>query len=102
MNRLPMIGLALMIAVLVACFAAAPAMADNQTGNVLEVYADRMQFEVQAPNGEPLMFTLDAEGRVYIHGAEMALDNLQAGDRVSIVFHMDEDTPTATEVLCSR
>jgi hypothetical protein len=102
MNRLPVIGLALVVAVLVACYAAGPAMADDQKGSVLEVYADRMQFEVQAPNGESLMFALDADGCVYINGAEMALENLQAGDLVSIVFHLDEDTRMATEVRCNR
>jgi hypothetical protein len=96
------VGLALMMAILVAWYAAAPALADNQTGSVMEVYADRMQVEVQASNGESLMFTLDGDSRVYINGAEMALENLQPGDRVSVVFHMDEDMRMATEVRCDR
>jgi Cu/Ag efflux protein CusF len=101
MGRLSKICFAMVVlAVFVGVSAAG--LARQTTGKVMSVDGDRQQFVVTPTDGKNVKYTMDEDAQVYINNKEASLQDLRAGDRVSIVDRQDGDQWLAIEVRVDR
>jgi len=99
MNRLPKLGLAAMLVLLLS---AASARADYATGTVTELFPDQMQFVIIDHEGKMLTFKMDEDAQVYIDDRPAVLEDVMTGDRVEIIYRVEEADLLAIEVRITR
>jgi len=99
MYRLIKISLAVVaIALLVGIAASAPM--SEITGKLEAVYADKIV--LADSQGKDTTFQLNSDARVLINGQESKIEELLAGESVTVTFEMSGDRPMASEVRCKR
>jgi hypothetical protein len=81
---------------------AATARAEQITGTVTELLPDQMQFVIADKDGKLHTFTMDEDAQVLINELPAVLEDVQYGDRVVVIYRVDEASWLAIEVKCKR
>jgi len=101
MMRLSILSIGL-VALVLALFLAAPALAADTSGKIKTVTADKSEFVLTDSNNKDWTFHMNKDGKVFINDKEGKLSDLQAGDEVKITYEKDGDKLNASEVRCTR
>src|SRR5262245_52224813 len=80
---------------------ASVARADEMNGKVQSVDTDRMQVVVKVGNTN-MTFNMDEDAQVLINNQTAQLQDLVAGDRVTIVHREEAGHRMAIEIRCER
>jgi hypothetical protein len=99
MKRLPKL---VVIAVLALFLSAATARADFMNGTIMDVFPDQFQVVVADPEGNMHTFIMDEDFTILVNDLPAVLEDLQTGDRVEVVFRMEEADMLAIEIHCRR
>ena len=97
MIRLRTLAVAALLALLLG---AATAHAQELKGTVKDVDPGQMQLVVKDLEGNARVFKMDEDAQVYIDGMAGTLDDLRQGDRVDVIYRVDEANLLAIEVRC--
>jgi hypothetical protein len=89
-------------ALLVVFLSAATASAQQMSGTVKDVYPAQRQLVIADPRGTPYVFGMDEDAQVYVDDMPAVLEDLQKGDRVAVIYRVEEDQLLAIEVRCRR
>jgi hypothetical protein len=87
-------------ALLALLLGAATAHAQELKGTVKDVYPGQLQLAVQDLEGNAHVFKMDEDAQVYIDGMAGTLDDVRQGDRVAVIYRVDEASLLAIEVRC--
>jgi hypothetical protein len=77
--------------------------ADTTQGQLVAVYPDKQTVVITESNGQKQRtFELTRNGQVLINDQPATLEELLAGEYVTVIFEMQSDRLMATEVRCNR
>lgn len=81
---------------------AAPAMADETKGKIKSITAATNEFVFTDKDGKDWTFQMDKSGKVQVGTKNAKLDELKAGDKVTVTYDRVGDKLIAKEVKCER
>jgi hypothetical protein len=90
------------VALLVLFLSAATVRAQQMSGTVKDVYPAQRQLVVADQNGTPNVFGMDEDAQVYVDDMPAVLEDLQKGDRVAVIYRVEEDQLLAIEIRCRK
>jgi biopolymer transport protein ExbD len=101
MRRLTNLGLVGFVLVLLLAMCTA-AYAGEVEGRILTVNPQAYEFVVKANTNETTTFRMDEDAQVFINDEEASLEDLRAGDMVTVTCRQDGELWFAIEVRCKR
>ena len=75
---------------------------EETKGIVTDILPTEAKFVISDQNGKRRDFEMGDEAKVYINDVSASLENLLIGDRVHVVYIVDETVWYALEVYCTR
>ena len=75
---------------------------EETKGNITDLFPTDSKFVMSDQNGNRLDFEMGDQAKVYIDDVTASLENLTIGDRVRVVYIIDETVWYALEVYCTR
>jgi hypothetical protein len=90
------------VALLALLLTATAAQAQQVSGVVKDVYPGPGRLVVTGPDGAAFVFKMDEDAQVYVNDQHAQLDDLRPGDRVQVIYRVDEAELLAIEIRCWR
>jgi Cu/Ag efflux protein CusF len=81
---------------------AAPVYADETKGKIKSITAATNEFVFTDNDGKDWTFQMDKNGKVQLGTKNVKLDDLKAGDKVTVVYDKQGDKLIAKEIRCER
>jgi hypothetical protein len=81
---------------------ATPVMAAETKGKIKSVAADKNQFVFTDQDGKDWTFDVDKDAKIRLADKALKLDELKAGDEVTVTFEKQGDKLIAKEVRCEK
>jgi hypothetical protein len=79
-----------------------PALAAEATGKIKSVTADKNEFVFTDKDGKDWTFQMDANAKIQLGTKDIKLNDLKAGDQVTVTYDKQGDKLIAKEVVCKR
>jgi len=81
---------------------ASPAQADETKGKIKTITAETNQFVFIDKDGKDWTFQMDKNAKVQVGTKNIKLDELKAGDKVTVTYDRVGDKLIAKEIKCDR
>jgi len=101
MVRLPK-WFVVVLALIVLVGLAMPVLADETKGKIKSVSADKKEFVFSDKDGKDWTFQMAEDAKIKLGDKDIKLNELKAGDEVTVTYKKVGDNLIASEVLCER
>ena len=95
------LGLFVLFALTLVLGMAGVGLADESKGKFKEALADKETFVV-TEDGQDRTYQLDAKAKILINDRESRLNDLKAGDNVTVTWQLRNDRRVASMIACKR
>jgi hypothetical protein len=95
------LGMFVLFALTLALGMASVGLAEDSKGKFKEALADKETFVV-TEDGQDRTYQLDAKAKILINDRESRLNDLKAGDNVTVTWQLRNDRRVASMIACKR